>query len=161
MPKSTPTDMSEIASIELHTGASSLETAGGGGGEPVLSPEPFIVPAETVAAVNLARGNDRPVIAVGTTVVRALESAWDGHQVGAASGFTRLFVEPRRGVRTVDGLITGLHDLNATHLAMLRAIGGERRIADGYDEAIRAGYLWHEFGDSHLVLPAAQIGLRR
>jgi S-adenosylmethionine:tRNA ribosyltransferase-isomerase len=93
------------------------------------------------------------VIAVGTTVVRALESAWDGRAVRAASGFTRLFVEPQRGVHTIDGLITGFHDPEATHLAMLHAIDGERRIAEAYDEAVRAGYLWHEFGDSHLILP--------
>jgi S-adenosylmethionine:tRNA ribosyltransferase-isomerase len=141
-----------IASIELHTGVSSLETADGGG-EPVMYPEPFVVSAETAAAVNSARRDRRPVIAVGTTVVRALESAWDGHEVCAASGVTRLFVEPRRGVRTIDGLITGFHDPNATHLAMLHAIAGERRIADAYDVAIGHGYLWHEFGDSHLILP--------
>jgi S-adenosylmethionine:tRNA ribosyltransferase-isomerase len=139
-----------IASIELHTGVSSLETAAGAG---VLYPEPFAVPAETAAAVNLARRERRPVIAVGTTVVRALESAWDGHALRAASGFTRLFVEPHRGVHTVDGLITGLHDPEATHLAMLHAIAGELRIAAAYEEAVQAGYLWHEFGDSHLILP--------
>jgi S-adenosylmethionine:tRNA ribosyltransferase-isomerase len=85
--------------------------------------------------------------------VRALESAWDGHQVNAASGFTRLFVEPKRGVHTIDGLITGFHDPNATHLAMLHAIAGERLVAEAYEEAARDGYLWHEFGDSHLILP--------
>jgi S-adenosylmethionine:tRNA ribosyltransferase-isomerase len=149
-----------IVPLELHTGVSSLETYDGEG-EPVLYPEPYIVPAETAAAVNRARRDGRPVIAVGTTVVRALETAWEGHQVGAASGFTRLFVEPSRGVHAVDGLITGFHDPNATHLAMLHAVAGVRLVADAYDEAIRAGYLWHEFGDSHLVLSAAQIGLRR
>ena len=141
-----------IASIELHTGVSSLETTDGGG-EPVLYPEPFIVPAATAAAVNSARRDRRPVIAVGTTVVRALESAWDGYGVRAASGFTRLFVEPQRGVHTIDGLITGFHDPNATHLAMLHAIAGEGRAAEAYDEAMRNEYLWHEFGDSHLILP--------
>jgi S-adenosylmethionine:tRNA ribosyltransferase-isomerase len=138
-----------IVTIELHTGVSSLEAGDGAG---VLYPEPFAVPSETAAAVNSARRERRPVIAVGTTVVRALESAWDGHRVHAASGFTRLFVEPRRGVHTVDGLITGFHDPSATHLAMLHAIAGETRIAEAYDEAVRAGYLWHEFGDSHLIL---------
>jgi len=118
----------------------------------VLYPEPFAVSAETAAAVNSARRQGRPVIAVGNTVVRALEAAWNGGQVQATSGFTRLFVEPARGVHAVDGLITGFHEPNATHLAMLHAIAGERRIADAYREAMRAGYLWHEFGDSHLIM---------
>ena len=118
-----------------------------------MYPEPFVVPAKTAAAVNAARREGRPVIAVGTTVVRALESAWDGERVRAANGFTRLFVHPQRYIKTVDGLITGLHDPQATHLAMLHAIAGEELIGAAYREAIRAGYLWHEFGDSHLILP--------
>ena len=86
-------------------------------------------------------------------MVRALEAAWDGTQVRAARGFTRLYIQPSRGVHAVDGLITGLHDPLASHLAMLYAIGGESLIRSGYAEAVREGYLWHEFGDSHLILP--------
>ena len=140
-----------LAPIELQTGVSSLEAGDVSGN--VMYPEPFVVPAKTAVAVNAAHGEGRPVIAVGTTVVRALESAWDGQRVRAANGFTRLFVHPQRYVKTVDGLITGLHDPQATHLAMLHAIAGEERISAAYREAIREGYLWHEFGDSHLILP--------
>jgi S-adenosylmethionine:tRNA ribosyltransferase-isomerase len=140
-----------VAPVELQTGVSSLEVGDGAAGR-ALYPEPFAVPAETAAAVNSARRDGRAVIAVGTTVVRALESAFDGTRVRAANGFTRLFVDPRRGVSTVDGLITGFHDPHATHLAMLHAIAGETRIAAAYDEAAREGYLSHEFGDSHLIL---------
>ena len=140
-----------IAPIELQTGVSSLEIGDTAAGN-VLYPEPFLVPAETAAAVNAARRDRRPVIAVGTTVVRALESAFDGERLRAASGFTRLFVRPERGVDTVDGLITGFHDPHATHVAMLYAIAGETRISAAYSEALREGYLWHEFGDSHLIL---------
>jgi len=111
------------------------------------------VSAKSAAAVNSAQREDRPVIAVGTTVVSALESAWDKRNVRAVSGFTRLSVEPRRGVHTVDGLLTGFDDPNATHLAMLHAIGGEKRITAAYEVGAEAGYLWHEFGDSHLILP--------
>jgi S-adenosylmethionine:tRNA ribosyltransferase-isomerase len=93
------------------------------------------------------------VIAVGTTCVRALDSAWDGRQVRAASGFTRVYIHPRRGVFAVDGLISGLHDPVTSHLAMLYAIAGQQMIQSGYAEAVREGYLWHEFGDSHLILP--------
>jgi S-adenosylmethionine:tRNA ribosyltransferase-isomerase len=143
-----------IAPIELQTGVSSLEVGDPSGD--VMYPEPFVVSTGTAAAVNEARRERRPVIAVGTTVVRALESAWDGERVRAASGFTRLFVHPERYPRTVDGLITGLHDPQATHLAMLHAIAGEKLITAAYREAMREGYLWHEFGDSHLILPRAE-----
>ena len=87
--------------------------------------------------------------------MRALESAWDGQKVCPARGFTRRYVHPGRGVHTVDGLITGLHDPLASHLAMLYAIAGADFVRDSYAEAVKHGYLWHEFGDSHLILPAA------
>jgi S-adenosylmethionine:tRNA ribosyltransferase-isomerase len=145
-----------LAEVVLHTGVSSHEIDPAETAEvedQVLYAEPFWVPAATASAVNGAREAGRRVIAVGTTVVRALESAWDGQAVRAMQGFTRLYVHPARGVRTVDGLITGLHDTGATHLAMLYAVAGQPLIRAAYAEAIRAGYLWHEFGDSHLILP--------
>jgi S-adenosylmethionine:tRNA ribosyltransferase-isomerase len=92
------------------------------------------------------------VIAVGTTVVRALETAWDGTRVRPAEGFTRLLVRAGRLVRAVDGLITGFHEPSASHLAMLEAVGGKALIDDAYREASHRGYLWHEFGDGHLIL---------
>ena len=144
-----------IASIVLHTGVSSLEVETEEVEDQVLYPEPFVVPAETADAVNTARVEGRQVIAVGTTVVRALESAWDGEEVHPAAGFTRRFVHPGRPVRTVNGLITGLHDPKASHLAMLYAVAEPERIRAAYSEAVREGYLWHEFGDSHLILPRA------
>lgn len=134
------------APVELHAGVSGLE-----GDEAGLLPEPFSVPAETAEAVNAARRAGRAVIAVGTTVVRALETAWDGTEVRAAEGFTRHFVHAGRPVRAVDGLITGFHDPTASHIAMLEAVGGARLVRDAYREASRGGYLWHEFGDSHLI----------
>ncbi len=142
----------EIADIILHTGVSSLEVEVEDIEELALYPEPFDVPAATANAVNIARREGRRVVAVGTTVVRALESAWDGEQVRSASGFTRLYVHPTRGVYTVDGLITGLHDPVTSHLAMLYAITGQETIRSAYAEAVSEGYLWHEFGDSHLIL---------
>lgn len=141
-----------IAGILLHTGVSSLEIESERVEEHPLYAEPFIVPSATAAAVNAARENGRRVIAVGTTVVRALESAWNGKVVAARKGFTRLMVHPGRSVQTVDGLITGLHDPLASHLAMLYAVAGKETVLDGYREAIDHGYLWHEFGDSHLLL---------
>ncbi len=137
-----------VVPIELHTGVSSLEADAS-----VPYPEAFSVSARTARAVNDARRQGRPVIAVGTTVVRALETAWDGARLRAAEGFTRLFVHPGRRVFAVDGLITGFHDPQASHLSMLHAVAGEDLIREAYDRAARAAYLWHEFGDSHLILP--------
>jgi S-adenosylmethionine:tRNA ribosyltransferase-isomerase len=138
-----------VATIVLHTGVSSLER----GERPY--PERFRVPAETVEAVSAARR----VIAVGTTVVRALESAATSppsgtadHAVRPAEGWTRLVVEPGRGVRVVDGLLTGWHEPESSHLLMLEAIGGRRLVERSYAAAIADGYRWHEFGDVHLLL---------
>lgn len=142
----------QIAGILLHTGVSSLEIETDHVEEHPLYAEPFAVPQATANAVNEARKHGQRVIAVGTTVVRALESAWDGSKVEAKKGFTQLMVHPQRGVHTVDGLITGLHDPLASHLAMLYAIADKERVLDGYQEAVKHGYLWHEFGDSHLLL---------
>jgi S-adenosylmethionine:tRNA ribosyltransferase-isomerase len=151
----------EVASLLLHTGISSLEVEAEEIEDQPLYPEPFHVPAATAEAVNFAHNEGRRVVAVGTTVVRALESAWDGHQVRPARGFTRLYVHPGRPVNVVDGLLTGLHDPLVSHLAMLYAIAGQEMIRAAYGEAIANGYLWHEFGDTHLILPPPVPGRRR
>ncbi|MCH7811171.1 MAG: S-adenosylmethionine:tRNA ribosyltransferase-isomerase [Chloroflexi bacterium] len=143
----------EIKSILLHTGVSSLEVEAEELEDQVLYPEPFSVPPATARAVNEARRAGRRVIAVGTTVVRALESAWNGTGVRAASGFTRLYIHPQRGVHVVDGLLTGFHDPMASHLAMLYALAGTELVKDAYRTAVESRYLWHEFGDSNLLLP--------
>jgi S-adenosylmethionine:tRNA ribosyltransferase-isomerase len=146
-----------LAEVTLHTGVSSHEVEADEVEEQVLYAEPFEVPERTAEAVAAARREGRPVIAVGTTVVRALESALDGDDHGArvraAAGFTRLFIHPGRPVRSVDGLLSGLHDPLASHLAMLYAIAPRERVREAYAEAVLEGYLWHEFGDSHLLLP--------
>ena len=142
-----------MAPIVLHTGVSGLEVETERVEDHPLYPEPFVVPPDTAEAVNRAREQGRPVIAVGTTVVRALESAWDGSRVRAAAGFTRRFVHPGRPASAVDGLITGLHDPLASHLAMLFAVADPEAVREAYTHAVREGYLWHEFGDSHLILP--------
>ena len=92
------------------------------------------------------------MIAVGTTVVRALESAWDGEKIRSTSGFTRLYMRPGRDVGVVDGVLTVFHDSMASQLAMLYAIAGEELVGLAYAEAVGDGYLWHEFGDSNLML---------
>jgi S-adenosylmethionine:tRNA ribosyltransferase-isomerase len=132
-----------VAEIVLHTGVSSPER----GERPY--PERFRVPEETAAAVNRAHR----VIAVGTTAVRALESvaAPDG-SVHPAEGWTGLTVTPERGVRAVDGLLTGWHEPDASHLLMLEAIAGRALLERSYASALAHGYRWHEFGDLHLIL---------
>ncbi|MBI5928950.1 MAG: S-adenosylmethionine:tRNA ribosyltransferase-isomerase [Chloroflexi bacterium] len=143
----------QTAGVLLHTGVSSLEVEVEEVESHPLYPEYFEVPAETAEAVNRAHAEGRRVIAVGTTVIRALESAWEGHKVQPAQGFTRLFVHPARGrLQSVNGLITGLHDPVTSHLAMLYALAGQDLVRTAYAEAVREGYLWHEFGDSHLIL---------
>jgi len=136
-----------IAPVTLHAGVASLEA-----GEPPL-PERFAVPGYTAELVNLTRAAGRRVIAVGTTGVRALESAvGPGQQVGARCGWTRLVLRPGRPARVVTGLITGWHEPGASHLDLLRAVAGDRLVRAAYAEAEQAGYLWHEFGDSCLLL---------
>ncbi|HVU13108.1 MAG TPA: S-adenosylmethionine:tRNA ribosyltransferase-isomerase [Phototrophicaceae bacterium] len=151
----------EIAPITLHTGVSSLEVEAEVVEEHPLYPEPFIVSAATAKAVNDARRDGRRVIATGTTVVRALESAWNGSEITPHNAFTRLYIHPARGVHVIDGLITGLHDPVTSHLAMLYTIGGQDLIRAAYAEAVTGGYLWHEFGDSHLILPERSPQERR
>jgi S-adenosylmethionine:tRNA ribosyltransferase-isomerase len=137
----------QVAPLVLHTGVSSLER----GERPY--PERYRVPAFTATRVNAHRAAGGRVIAVGTTVVRALETvaAPDG-RVEAGAGWTGLVVTPERGVRAVDGLITGWHDPDASHLLMLEAVAGPELIERSYAAALAAGYRWHEFGDSHLIL---------
>jgi S-adenosylmethionine:tRNA ribosyltransferase-isomerase len=142
----------DIASVVLHTGVSSLEVESEEVEDQAMYPEPFQVPPAAAQAVNETLREGRRVIAVGTTVVRALESSWDGDRVLPVSGFTRLFIHPQRGVNVTGGLITGFHDPMTSHLAMLYAIAGEEIIRAGYAEAVASGYLWHELGDSNLIL---------
>jgi S-adenosylmethionine:tRNA ribosyltransferase-isomerase len=137
-----------IAPIVLHTGVSSLEE-----GEPPY-PEAFRVPAATAGLVNAVRTWGGRVVAVGTTVVRALESAADESGcVAPRQGWTDLIVTPERGVRAVDGLLTGWHARASSHLQLLEAVAGRTLLEASYRSALRERYLWHEFGDLHLVLP--------
>lgn len=138
-----------VAPVVLHAGVSSLER-----GE-TPGPERFRVPEATARLVRAVRDGGGRVVAVGTTVVRALETAADlgDGVVEAADGWTRLVVTPERGVRAVDGLLTGWHEPESSHLQLLRAVGGARLVARAYREALERGHLWHEFGDVHLILP--------
>src|SRR5215210_4219182 len=148
-----------ILPLILHTGVASLEDD-----EPPYE-EFYRVPPETAAAINAARTAGRRVVAVGTTVVRALETVTerDG-TTHPGEGWTDVFITPERGIRSVDAMLTGLHEPRSTHLSMLEALigsvseyplatSGTEHLEFAYSEALKRGYLWHEFGDLHLILP--------
>ena len=135
------------ATLTLHAGVASLEA------HEAPYEEWYELPMETAAAVNATRAAGGRVVAVGTTVVRALESAADEAGVVApANGWTDLVITPERGVRVVDSLLTGFHEPSASHLAMLEALASREHLERGYQAAIENGYLWHEFGDVHLLI---------
>ncbi len=137
-----------VAPVTLHTGVSSLEP-----GDPPL-PEPFRVPEPTARLVEHTRVHGGRVVAVGTTVTRALETAaGEDGRVHAAEGWTDLVLGPQRPARVVTGLVTGWHEPGASHLSLLEAVAGPDLVQTAYAEARAAGYLWHELGDSALLLP--------
>ncbi|MFI0236986.1 S-adenosylmethionine:tRNA ribosyltransferase-isomerase [Streptomyces sp. NPDC016845] len=138
----------QFAPVTLHTGVASAEAH-----EPPYA-ERYEVPDASARLVNAARAGGGRVVAIGTTAVRAVESAAGADRVvRSAGGWTGLVVTPERGVRVVDGLLTGLHEPAASHLLMLEAIAGRAAVDRAYEEAVREFYLWHEFGDVHLILP--------
>lgn len=137
-----------LTSVSLHAGVSSLERH-----EPP-PPERFRVPAGTADAVNAAHRRGGRVVAVGTTVTRALESAAepDG-EVSARGGWTDLILTKNRPARVVTGLVTGWHPPDASHIHLLEAVAGPALLTTAYQAAVDNDYLWHEFGDSCLLLP--------
>jgi S-adenosylmethionine:tRNA ribosyltransferase-isomerase len=135
-----------IMPITLHTGVSSLEAE-----EPPY-PERYRVPQATALAVNSARERGARVVAVGTTVVRALETvAEPDGDLQSGEGWTDLVITPERGLYAVDAILTGLHEPKASHLSMLETLAGREHLALAYDAALNNHYLWHEFGDLHLI----------
>jgi S-adenosylmethionine:tRNA ribosyltransferase-isomerase len=136
-----------LAKLVLHAGVASLES------HERPYEEFYEVPSRTADEVRRAKDRGGRVIAVGTTVVRALESSVDrAGRVIASRGWTDLVITPDRALRAVDGLLTGLHEPRATHLAMLEALAGRAHVEKAYVSALREKYLWHEFGDMHLMI---------
>jgi S-adenosylmethionine:tRNA ribosyltransferase-isomerase len=140
-----------FAPLLLHAGVSSLE------GDEAPYPERYEVPATTADAINAAHRSGHVVVAVGTTVVRALATTTDDRGVvHPGQGWTEAFVDADHPVGSVDGLLTGWHEPESTHLLMLQAFAAPETLAAAYRGALNLGYLWHEFGDSHLILPALE-----
>ena len=137
-----------VVPVLLHTGVSSPEVH-----EPP-APELVRVCADSAARINAARRTGGRIVAVGTTAVRAVETAATARGVVLpTTGWTTVVIGPDRPVRAVDGIITGWHEPRASHLSMLEAIAGRALLEASYRAALEEGYLWHEFGDSHLILP--------
>jgi len=138
----------QILPLILHTGVASLEEH-----EPPYE-EYYRVPVETARTITQARQNGQRVVAVGTTVVRALETVTASNGVTyPGAGWTEVVITPQRGIHAVNGILTGLHEPKATHLAMLQALTGIDHLKVTYGAALEQRYLWHEFGDLHLILP--------
>ncbi|MGH8927641.1 MAG: S-adenosylmethionine:tRNA ribosyltransferase-isomerase, partial [Acidimicrobiia bacterium] len=136
-----------VVPVLLHSGVASLEA-----GE-MPEPEPYRVSKSTAGVVNLVHATGGRVIAVGTTAVRALETVASSNGiVHAASGYTDLVIDGERPLRVVDGLVTGWHEPRASHLELVEAVAGVELAAHMYKRALDSHYLWHEFGDSSLIL---------
>lgn len=137
-----------VVPLTLHAGVSSLERH-----EPP-PPERFRVPSSTAKVIEAARGQGGRVVAVGTTVTRALETVADPDgRISPGEGWTDLVLGPERPARVVTGLVTGWHPPDASHLLLLEAVAGPALVERAYHAAFEEGYLWHEFGDSCLLLP--------
>ncbi|APR74956.1 S-adenosylmethionine:tRNA ribosyltransferase-isomerase [Minicystis rosea] len=152
----------EIASVTLHVGLGTFQpvTVDDLDDHPMHA-EIFAVPAETVAAVARARDRGAPVLAIGTTAVRALESAADPDRPGlvrAMEGETRLLIQPGYRFRVVDQLLTNFHLPESTLLAMVSAFAGRERVLAAYQAAIDARYRFYSYGDAMLILSRADGG---
>jgi S-adenosylmethionine:tRNA ribosyltransferase-isomerase len=136
-----------LVPIVLHSGVSSFES------DEVPGEERYSIAPSSAAVINALRSGGGRVIAVGTTTLRALETAAGGDgSIRASHGYTDLVIGPHREVRAIDGLLTGWHEPGASHLAIIESVAGTEGARRMYAEALEAGYLWHEFGDSSLIL---------
>jgi S-adenosylmethionine:tRNA ribosyltransferase-isomerase len=143
-----------LAPVLLHAGVSSLEE------NETPYPEYMEISPLSAAIINSARRQGTRIIAVGTTVVRALESAVDKNGgVTSYRGNTDLFIDDNHVMKVVDGLLTGFHEPRASHLNMIQALAGFEHIERAYHAAIQANYSWHQFGDLHLILAKSPADL--
>lgn len=137
-----------LAPVILHTGVSSLEE------NETPYPEYMEIDPITAALINTAKSQCKKIIAVGTTAIRAIETAVNNSGIVLPyRGNTELFIDESYTMKVIDGLLTGFHEPRASHLNMLQSVGGYEHIDRAYQEAIKAGYYWHQFGDLHLILP--------
>ncbi len=116
------------------------------------SEEEYYVSQTAAEKINRTHARGGRVIAVGTTVVRTLESAVDETgRIREGHGYTRLWITAHYALKAVDGLLSGLHEPEASHLDLLTAFLPAKKIQEAYEEAVQRKYLWHEFGDLNLI----------
>mgnify|MGYP003876836985 CR=1 FL=1 len=137
-----------FAPILLHTGVSSLEE------NEAPYPEYMDLSPVSASIINVARQRGNRIVAVGTTAVRAVESATKAAgEVMAFKGYTDLYIQGSYEMKTINALLTGFHEPKASHLHMLQSLAGPDHIEKAYASAIEHQYYWHQFGDLHLILP--------
>jgi S-adenosylmethionine:tRNA ribosyltransferase-isomerase len=145
----------ELASITLHVGPGTFRPVTVDHlDEHVMHAEDFVVSPEVALAVARARARSAPVVAIGTTVVRALEAAADPERPGLVRAIARdtdLFIRPGFRFRVVDGLMTNFHLPRSTLLALVFAFGGVEPVRDAYREAVRAEYRFYSYGDAMFI----------
>ncbi|WP_117237014.1 tRNA preQ1(34) S-adenosylmethionine ribosyltransferase-isomerase QueA [Thermus sediminis] len=143
----------ELHFLTLHVGPGTFRPVKGDPEGHEMHPEPYEIPEATALAVNRARGEGRRVVAVGTTVVRALESAYrEGEGVVPGEGETRLFIRPPYAFRVIDGLFTNFHLPRSTLLMLVAAFLGRERTLEAYRLAVAEGYRFYSLGDAMLIL---------
>lgn len=141
----------ERATVTLHVGAGTFKPITGAVSEHVMHAERYAVSEAAAGAINRARAEGRRVVAVGTTTVRTLESAWDGQQVQPGEGETRIFITPGTPVQVPDLLITNLHLPGSTLLLLVAAFAGEEQIRAAYQAALAQGYRFYSLGDAMVL----------
>lgn len=148
----------EQAKVTLHVGAGTFKPISGPVAEHVMHAERYSISPQAAQAINTARNEGRRVIAVGTTTVRTLESAWDGEKVQAGGGDTRIFITPGVRVQVPDLLITNLHLPDSTLLLLVAAFAGEENIRQAYAAALAEHYRFYSLGDAMLLQNQFQPG---
>jgi S-adenosylmethionine:tRNA ribosyltransferase-isomerase len=146
----------ERSLITLHVGAGTFQPLRSESlQQHVMHSERYEVGAATVAAIGRARAAGRRVVAIGTTVARALESAAlaGGGQLAPAHGDTALFIVPGYRFQVIDALLTNFHLPQSTLLMLVAAFAGRERVLAAYAHAVAAGYRFFSYGDAMLLLP--------
>lgn len=141
----------EQVAVTLHVGAGTFKPIRGAVADHVMHAERYVIGSQAAQAVNRAKAEGRRIVAVGTTTVRTLESAWDGQQLRAGEGETRIFIAPPARVHVPDLLITNLHLPDSTLMLLVAAFAGEERIRAAYEAALREDYRFYSLGDATLL----------
>ncbi len=151
----------ERCAVTLHVGAGTFRPIQGSAADHTMHAERYAVSAATAAVINRARAQGRRIVAVGTTTVRTLESAWDGEAVRAGEGDTRIFITPGTPVHVPDLLLTNLHLPGSTLLLLVAAFAGEGRVRAAYDAALAGDYRFYSLGDAMLLENQRSGGARQ